>query len=79
MNSILNFFRNEKRRLYAQRLPDDQARRAMLCARVNDRAKQTVGTLARERGMSISEYVARMLNDHLTQVSRLRALPGIHS
>ena len=75
MNSILNFLRRAAGRPYARRLPPDQARRAMLCARVNDGAKQLVGNLAHERGMSTSEYVARLLNDHLAQLARVRALP----
>ena len=50
----------------------------MLCARVHDGAKRAVTFLAKERGMTTSEYIARLVNDHLTQVTRSRGqLPAI--
>lgn len=70
LNTLLNFFRNHSRRAYAHRFPREQARRAMLCARVQEGARNAVQWLAQKRGMSVSEYVARLVNDHLTEVMR---------
>lgn len=53
------------RRFYAKRLPPELVRRAMLSVRVHENARRAVFDLARERDMSTSEYVARLLNDHL--------------
>lgn len=74
MNSPSNLpFRCTRRRYSAQ-----PARHAMLCARVHDGAKRAVTFLAKERGMTTSEYIARLVNDHLTQVTRSRGqLPAI--
>ena len=71
MNALLKLFRRETRH-YSRRTPPNLTRRAMLCARVHVDARQAVRSLAAERGMSISEYVARLLNDHLSQVARTR-------
>ena len=71
MNALLKLFRRETRH-YTRRTPPNLTRRAMLCARVHIDARQAVRSLAAERGISISEYVARMLNDHLSQVARAR-------
>ena len=60
------------RRPYALRLPPHLCRRAMLSIRVHDQVQGSVRALARERGMSVSEYMARLLNDHLAYVSRTR-------
>lgn len=60
------------RRPYARRLPNEHCRRALLSIRVHDHARRTVRALALERGMSISEYCARLLADHLTQLARTR-------
>lgn len=70
LNTLLNFFRNSSRRAYARRFPRADARRAMLCARVHEGARNAVQGLAQKRGMSVSEYVARLVNDHLTEVRR---------
>ena len=53
-------------RPYARRLPAQFARRVMLCARVSREMKAAIAKLATARKMSISEYMARLLNDHLT-------------
>ena len=71
MNALLKIFRRETRP-YTRRTPPNLTRRAMLCARVHVDARQAVRTLAAERGMSTSEYVARLLNDHLSYVARTR-------
>ncbi len=56
----------KNRRPYARRLPAQFARRVMLCARVSREMKAAIAQLAAARKMSISEYMARLLNDHLT-------------
>ena len=60
------------RRPYARRLPPEYCRRALLSIRIHDHARSAVRALAHERGMSISEYCARLLSDHLTQLARTR-------
>ena len=55
----------KNRRPYARRLPTQFARRVMLCARVSREMKAAIAQLAAARKMSISEYMARLLNDHL--------------
>lgn len=66
------------RRPYALRLPSHLCRRAMLSIRVHDQVQGSVRALASERGMSVSEYMARLLNDHLAYVSRTRgSLPVV--
>ena len=60
------------RRPYALRLPPELCRRSMLSIRVHEKAKRSIRALALERGMSVSEYMARLLNDHLAFVSRAR-------
>jgi len=71
--STFDFFRGGKRR-YAQRLPPGLVRRAMLSVRVHEAARRSVGDLAEQRGMSVSEYVCRLLNDHLREVVQRRDL-----
>ena len=56
----------KNRRPYARRLPAQFARRVMVCARVSREMKAAIAKLAVARKMSISEYMARLLNDHLT-------------
>lgn len=56
----------KNRRPYARRLPAQFARRVMICARVSREMKAAIAQLAATRHMSISEYMARLLNDHLT-------------
>lgn len=65
-------------RHYARRLPAVFSRNAMLSIRVHERVRRTIFALALERGMSASEYCARLFSDHLTQVTRSRGqLPAI--
>ena len=56
----------KNRRPYARRLPAQFARRVMVCARVSREMKAAIAKLAATRKMSSSEYMARLLNDHLT-------------
>lgn len=72
----LNPFRRPTRP-YAKRLPPALVRRAMLSVRVHENARRTVGTLARQRGMSVSEYVCRLLNDHLNAVQHQRSAAAV--
>ena len=60
----------KSRRPYARRLPAQFARRVMLCARVSREMKAAIAQLAATRKMSISEYMARLLNDHLTSAQQ---------
>jgi len=65
-------------RHYARRLSAAFSRNAMLSIRVHDRVRRTIFALALERGMSASEYCARLFSDHLTQITRTRGqLPAI--
>lgn len=68
MFSIKLFRRNP--RPYSNRLPPKLARRAMLSVRIHETARRSFGELADQRGMSVSEYVCRLLNDHLRDVSQ---------
>ena len=54
-------------RPYSKRRSMGLERRAMLSARVHEIARRDVSPLASRRGMSVSEYVARVLYDHLRQ------------
>lgn len=56
----------KSRRHYALRLPKAFARLDMICARVSKASRQSLQLLAERRGMSLSEYLARLVNDHLT-------------
>jgi len=56
---------HRSKRLYARRLPPNLVRRSLLSVRVNEHARRAVLSLAHARGMSASEYIARLLNDHL--------------
>lgn len=60
------------KRPYAHRLPPEDCRRAQLSVRVHENARSAVFSLASRRGMSASEYVARLLNDHLQVVAQGR-------
>ncbi len=60
----------KNRRPYARRLPAQFARRVMICARVSREMKAAIAKLAAARKMSISEYMARLLNDHLTSAQQ---------
>ncbi len=70
----LNLFRRSPRP-YASRLPPRLARRAMLSVRVHEQARRSFVNLADKQGMSVSEYVGRVLNDHLRAVVEQRRLP----
>lgn len=67
-------FRRPPKRLYAKRLPPELVRRAMLSVRVNEHTRRDIVALAHARGMSASEYVARLLNDHLDTVRAVRGV-----
>jgi hypothetical protein len=58
----LRFRRNRR---YAQRFPDGHSRLEMVCSRVRRDARESIGMLAERRGMSVSEYIARLINDHI--------------
>jgi hypothetical protein len=74
----MNIFRRSSRP-YAQRGYDDLGRKAMVSARVHHNAHKAVLSLAQERGMSVSEYVARVLNDHLRYVEGMRTASRVRS
>ncbi len=63
----LNIFRRNPRP-YSSRLPPKLARRAMLSVRIHETARRSFGELAEQRGVSVSEYVCHLLNDHLRDV-----------
>lgn len=52
-------------RHYADRLPRLHARRCTLSVRLSEPMKDAVAYLAARRRMSMCEYVARLLNDHV--------------
>ena len=64
-------FRPVTKRPYARRLPSQYCRRAMLSIRVSDNTRHWIKTLAARRGISPSEYVARLIHDHLTYTLRV--------
>lgn len=57
-------------RRYAHRLPKAFVRLEMICARVSKASRQNLLLLAERRGMSLSEYLARLVNDHLTSAQQ---------
>lgn len=59
------------KRPYARRLPPEFRRRAMLSIRVQESVRHLIKSLAARRGMSASEYVARLIQDHLTHTLRV--------
>ena len=61
---------HRKTRRYAKRLPSEFARRVILSVRVNVHVRRAVISLASQRNMSASEYLARLLSDHLSEVTR---------
>lgn len=63
----LNIFRRSPRP-YSNRLPPKLARRAMLSVRIHEATRRSFRELAEQQGMSVSEYVCRLLNDHLREV-----------
>ena len=64
--SIHHMKPKRRSRPYARRRPTQFARRVMLCLRVSKEMKAAVAKLAAARNMSLSEYAARLLNEHLT-------------
>lgn len=64
----MNLFRRRDPRPYSNRLPPKLARRAMLSVRIHEAARRSFNDLAEQRGMSVSEYVWRVLNEHLRLV-----------
>lgn len=64
---LLNIFRRNPRP-YSSRLPPRLARRAMLSVRIHETARRSLGELAEQRGVSISEYVHHLLKEHLRDV-----------
>lgn len=65
-------------RRYARRLPLGYRRRAMLSIRVHENVRRLVQALAERRGMSTSEYLARLIQDHLEHEARNNTLTGLH-
>jgi hypothetical protein len=62
------------RRHYARRLPSEFCRRAMLSIRVSEAARCIVKSLAEQRDMSASEYLARLIADHIALATRTNSL-----
>ena len=56
----------EHPRRYARRLPSDYARTSALTVRLTPAMKDALAYLAASCELSICEYTARMINDHLT-------------
>lgn len=57
-------------RFYAARLPEPYTRHQQVGFRVCGSAKRLLIALASARGMSVSEYLARLVSDHLAAASR---------
>lgn len=57
------------RRFYAKRLHHPHTRHHQLGLRVCSLTKELLLQLARARMMSVSEYLARLVNDHLAYIS----------
>jgi hypothetical protein len=55
----------EQKRPYAARLPEPHTRRCQVAFCISSRAKQALCAHAAARRMSVSEYMARLLADHL--------------
>lgn len=54
-------------RRYARRLPPSYARRTTLTLRLTIAMKDAVAYLAASRQLSMGEYAARVISDHLNQ------------
>jgi hypothetical protein len=63
---------NELKRLYAKRLAGPHVRRAQVTFRASLAAKSLLAALARARRMSTSEYLARLVSDHLAAMTGAR-------
>lgn len=57
------------RRFYAKRLSHPHTRRHQIGLRVCGVTKNILLRLSRARMMSVSEYLARLVNDHLVSIS----------
>lgn len=71
----MNIFRRRSRP-YSNRLPPRLARRAMLSVRVHEDARRSFSDLAEQRGMSVSEYVCRLLDAHLHEIEHIPHNPS---
>jgi hypothetical protein len=71
----MNTSSRKLKRRYASRLPKAYSRLDMICARVSKASRQGLKLLADRRGMSLSEYIARLLNDHLNLAHQQGLLP----
>jgi predicted HicB family RNase H-like nuclease len=60
----------QPQKFYAKRLAEPHTRRCQLGFRVSKSAKALLQQLANTKHMSIGEYLARLLNDHLAQMTR---------
>lgn len=60
----------ERKRFYSMRLGEPHMRRDQIGFRLNGSAKRLLIALAAARRMSLSEYLARLVNDHLTSLSK---------
>jgi len=58
------------KRFYACRLQAPHTRRHQIGFRISGPAKHFLLQMARARRMSVSEYLARLVNDHLTSFSQ---------
>lgn len=59
----------QPRKFYAKRLAEPHTRCCQLGFRVNKSAKALLQQLATARRMSVGEYLARLLNDHLIKMT----------
>ncbi len=57
-------FTLDAKRAYSTRGRGD-VRLSLLSTRVHEHARLAIVRLAQQRGMSVSEYLCRLLNDHL--------------
>jgi hypothetical protein len=64
MSQVKNF------RFYAKRLAGSYTRRCQIGFRLNEVAKGMLQKLAAQRRMSVAEYVARLVCDHLGQIGK---------
>jgi hypothetical protein len=63
----------KKIRFYAKRLTGSYTRSCQIGFRLNETAKDLLVKLAAQRGMSVGEYLARLVCDHLLQVEQANA------
>lgn len=60
----------ERKRFYSMRLAEPNTRRDQVGFRLNGSAKRMLVALAAARRMSVSEYLARLVYDHLAFTQR---------